>query len=120
MTELKGRFYFRLTDNGNLIGEFSNNHSVHSQTESAERRPQNDIVPESPFGFIGTYQSTWFEAATDEPMSTRLKIAYKDDFHQIFTLQWIRPNCDKPLFEGEAMIAEGLLIGNYWMNWLPH
>lgn len=113
MSSLTGRFYYRLTTNGNLVGEFSNNHSTRSQPETAERIGGTVTAP---FGFEGKYQSTWFEPDDDQAVLAQLKITQKPGTHQLFNLSWTVPSSTTPLFEGEAMIGEGLLIGNYWMN----
>jgi hypothetical protein len=57
MANLIGRFYFKLTDSKNLIGEFSNNTSKRNYTESADldHRKPDDAK------FIGEYFSTWHE-----------------------------------------------------------
>ncbi len=114
MKELKGRFYYRLTANGNMTGEFSNNLSIHSQPESAERIPQNNVTVDSPFSFLGAYHSTWFEPADGVPVLARLEITQKLGTYQIFSVRWLNSTSHAVLFLGEAMIGEGLLIGNYW------
>lgn len=95
-----------------MIGEFSNNHSLISQTESADRiwKDNKEIMP---IGFEGTYRSTWFEPDLNEPVLARLEITPTPTAKLIFDLQWYAHDSDTPLFIGQAMIGEGLLIGNY-------
>lgn len=98
-----GRFYFRLTSSGNLVGEFSNNLSVRNSTESADRT-QGNIT-----SFLGKYQSTWHEGGQSELLT--LSIITKPNAQNIFSLTWSDAN--GPNFWGEGLIAEGLLIGDY-------
>ena len=118
MSTILGRFYFKLTDNKNLIGEFSNDHKTckRNYTESADltHREQNDGK------FIGEYFSTWREqngGKLHESVLAKLKIEQKPGCENIFDLKWWRivneqPEA-KPFFCGEGMLCEGMLIGNY-------
>jgi len=101
-----GRFYFKKTDSGNLIGEFSNNHhNLRPSTESADL-----LVESQQDGFIGVYHTTWQEGGI--PFIAELHISAKNENRLILSLQWcIR---GKSAFEGEAMLCDGMLIGNYW------
>jgi hypothetical protein len=74
-----GRFYFRQTRNGNLLGEFSNNASNRNFTESA------NILSEFQTEFVGNYVTTWNE---NEPTSLDLVISNKTSTNGIFTLIW--------------------------------
>ena len=98
-----GRFYFRRTINGNLVGEFSNNHSTAIQTESAERNGRGT-------NFIGTYQSTWND--DDGPTTAVLTIRFKPRTNtRIYLLIW--REVKGATFWGEAMLCDDLLIGDY-------
>ena len=102
--KIAGRFFFKKTDNGNLIGEFSNNDpSSKISTESADLQPE---IHNS--GFIGTFHSTWQEAG--KPFFAVLTISQKTN-SKLFTLEWNRNN--EPIFKGEGMLVDGVLIGDY-------
>ena len=109
MSALIGCFFFRLTDYGNLIGEFSNNCSSRPQTESADRLEDATVSA----GFIGVFRSTWQEEAGDPPLSARLIIDPKPATTGIYTLHWVPEAPSTTHFHGEAMVVEKLLIGWY-------
>ncbi len=101
-----GRFYFKQTQSGNLLDEFSNNKSDKNSTESA------DLNTEYNRAFIGDYSSTWFEAKSSEYLS--LNISEKVGTNgKIFSLKWIDKN-KKVAFYGEGFLNDNILIGNYW------
>jgi hypothetical protein len=102
MATITGRFYFKQTSNGNLIGEFSNDKSTGISTESADLLGCNNI------GFLGTYNSTWRENRT--PSFADLEITHKPNTNnKIFTLKWR----GKSNFDGEGMLCDNILIGDY-------
>jgi len=98
-----GQFYLKKTDNGNIIGEFSNNLSdgVYSMS--------GDLL-EGESGFTGTYRVTWREK--NEGIFTYLEISYLYENNKLFKLVW-KDNKKKELFEGEGMLSDNLLIGSY-------
>ena len=54
MKQITGRFYFKKTNNDNLVGEFSNYNELKVFSESADKiRKTND--------FTGNYNSSWQE-----------------------------------------------------------
>ncbi len=106
-----GRFYFKLTDSKNLIGEFSNNLSKRNYTESAVLKSRNpDDVK-----FVGDYLSTWYEEKSTVVLS-ELKIWQKTGHENIFSLTWRNFN-GKTVggisFWGEGILCDGILIGDY-------
>lgn len=103
MANLIGRFYFKLTESGNLVGEFSNQMSITNSTESADRVSED-------VGFEGEYVTTWRQER--EPFIARLVIRGKSGNHRnIFALQWFR---DKEIiYWGEGFVEGGILIGDY-------
>ena len=115
MSNLIGRFYFKLTDSKNLIGEFSNNHETCKRnfTESADldHRRSDDSR------FVGEYFTTWHEENEHESALAKLKIVQKSGCENIFSLTWcpVQGNgkSDKPSFWGEGMLCDGILIGDY-------
>ncbi|WP_417592944.1 hypothetical protein [Owenweeksia hongkongensis] len=80
MNEIIGSFYFRLTENGNLAGEFTNNESNEIITEGG-----NLEGGEIDARFIGTYITSWVE--NDQSCIARLKISNPDNSRK-FTLVW--------------------------------
>ncbi|MBD0777762.1 hypothetical protein HPE56_08150 [Maribacter sp. ANRC-HE7] len=100
-----GRFCFRQTNNGNLIGEFSNNTMRLNISESA------DIISPIQGPFLGIFNSTWFEEVAT---SLRLVIQSKQNSNnRIFSLEWQDEN-HEPIYFGEGFIFDDILIGNYW------
>lgn len=110
MSNIIGRFYFRLTDSKNLIGEFSNNTSKRNYTESADR-----IIPNAGDSkYIGEYFTTWHEEiGGHDCVLAKLKITRKHD--DIFSLTWIIQDGKNTgiSFWGEGMLCDGILIGDY-------
>ena len=107
--KLIGRFYFRKTNKGNLIGEYSNNFALGIYTESADSF--QDTSKSSSENFIGKYTSTWHE--NNLAIYSILTIEYrKDTIDKIYTLKWDdkRGNTN---FWGEAMLFGDVLIGDY-------
>jgi hypothetical protein len=103
MPTIIGRFFFKKTSNGNLIGEFSNRQSAGIYTESS------DLIGNDS-GYIGKYYSTWQEEG--ESLFANLEILQKPQCNnKIFTLEWRRGGQLK--FEGEGMLCDDILIGDY-------
>ena len=99
-----GRFYFKQTQQGNLIGEYSNQNSKEVWSESANKDKDNPNEP-----FIGKYTSTWGES--DSAKLCELTIEPKRNTTGIFSLSWIKGK--EPIFKGEGFIADNILIGDY-------
>lgn len=97
-----GRFYFKQTRNGNLLGEFSNYKSTRNFTESA------NIISGFHSDFIGNYIATWNE---NKPTTLNLTITNKPSTNGIFSLVWSEN--DKPIFKGEGFIVDDILLGDY-------
>lgn len=103
MEMIIGRFYFRLTESGNLVGEFSNQTSLTNSTESADKVSEGN-------GFEGEFITTWRQDS--EPFIARLIIRRKSINHRnIFGLEWRRES--KVIYWGEGLIEGGILIGDY-------
>ncbi|HLN94441.1 MAG TPA: hypothetical protein VK183_02310 [Flavobacterium sp.] len=105
---IHGRFCFTRTQNGNLLGEYSNQQSQFNATECAElqQEPDEDAPP-----FVGTYRSTWLER--DGPDEMTLRIATRStERGTIYTLTWARGT--EVVFFGEAFVFGEILVGNYW------
>jgi hypothetical protein len=100
--KIRGRFYFKKTTNKNLVGEWSNNGENRVFTESSD-------LDEPVDGYSGTYNSTWQEQG--EAISSRLKITIKGA-GPLFSLEWRVDGA--PRFQGEAMLCDDILIGDYW------
>jgi len=116
---LIGRFYFKLTDSKNLIGEFSNNHETckRNYTESADRDQQKP--GDDKFVFVGEYFTTWHDYIDNKHGSglAKLEIKRKSGCENIFLLTWWLMENNKtgvdPSFWGEGMLCDGVLIGDY-------
>lgn len=115
MPRLGGRFFFKLTDNRNLIGEFSNNLDANISTESADIKESCGDKACANCKFHGTYYSTWRE--NREPIFAELKITPKTGAANQFTLKWYHEDGGR-YFKGEGMLCDGILIGDYqlWSN----
>ena len=102
--QIIGRFYFKRTQNGNLLGEFSNNVILRNSTESA------DII-EPLDGFRGKYYTTWQE--NGESIFALLTIGFKDNTgNSIYQLSWT-DNDGNTMFIGEGFLFDGILVGDY-------
>jgi len=115
MTKVIGRFFFKLTVNGNLLGEYSNDKSTSCVTEAANR-VFSVKCPErvSRFDFEGSYESVWREIANTSVCSN-LTISRKTGYNGIYTLEWTSPT-GTAQFHGEGMLCDEILIGNYWSH----
>ena len=109
MSKINGRFYFKLTDAGNLIGEYSNNTPSNIRTESASRN-----VPSDPKEFAGNYTSSWYEPGNSKCIAASLSIVPKPNYPRQYILEWCKLDTLRKIFLGEAMLCDGILIGNYW------
>ncbi len=115
MKEPSGRFYLKLTDSKNLIGEFSNSNCNGNYTESADLDPSQP--PPDSGKFSGYYYSTWHDDSDGhESVLAQLKIwqEHKD----IFSLEWrvaddSSENSFTLRFRGEGILCDGTLIGDY-------
>jgi len=102
-----GRFYFKQTSNGNLIGEFSNEDTNRSYTESADIIDPNKSIEGD---YVGVYDSTWNE---DEACHATLEI--KQKHKGIYSLTWVCDgNFEGTNSQGEGMLCDDILVGNYW------
>lgn len=98
-----GSFIFKLTNSGNLIGEYFNNHQNTILSESANRISNGK-------GFEGQYTTSWLEGNT--AFVNRLTITRIIDTN-IFTLEWSSLR-GVPSFRGKAtMIEENMIYGYY-------
>ena len=106
---LIGRFYFKKTDNGNLIGEYSHNFSLSNDSECSNNL-NKDILSNN--SFIGKYETCWKEK---KPCSCIIEISFKNLNNQtsnsIYTVLWKDNN--RTIFWGEGFLVDGMLIGDY-------
>ena len=103
MEELIGCFYFKQTNNGNLIGEFSNNKNPGIYTESS------DLIG-STGDYLGKYHSSWQEDGISQFADLAISQKPKTN-NKIFILKWSRKGI--PIFKGEGMLCDNILIGDY-------
>jgi hypothetical protein len=98
-----GRFYFKQTKSGNLIGEFSNNMSPINLTECS------NINSKFNEDFCGDFKTIWFE---NKENLLNLKIERRDiNDNNIYKLTW--SNNGGVIFWGEGFIVDDILIGDY-------
>ena len=102
MSKLIGRFYFKRTENGNLIGEYSHNTSKFIATECAEPIGITN-------GYLGTYNSTWIHEK--RAIISELIISNSERSCKVFKLEWKYDESEH--FWGEGFIVDGMLIGDY-------
>jgi len=115
MPKIYGRFYYKQTQNLNLLGEFSNYTTFRNHTESADINHTNDSEMKiSPQPFIGEYTATY--QTDNEAYLLKLSISYKSNSNNsIFTLKWTDKS-NKTVFEGEGFLVDNLLVGDYSGN----
>jgi len=106
MAKLIGRYYFKQTSNGNLIGEFSCNLFHKIYTESADfKEGKRSKVP-----FIGSYFSTWEDEGNSIMADLDIDYKYKQKI-TIYKLTWkLKGNLT---YVGEGMLCDNILIGDY-------
>jgi len=100
-----GSFWFQLTQNGNLVGEFIDNVTKKIVSESADCRERGKLDK-----FVGTFGSSWLESL--RPKSMVLKI--KKSQNGIHELTWSDKN--EVRYYGKAFLSgDGKLAGTYWV-----
>ena len=97
--QFTGSFYFNLTINGNLIGEFCNNNSNRIQTESANR------IGEGGQSFDGIFISSWVDSKLN---ISKLEIKHSKTK---FELNWTETGNQN--YYGEGFLKDNILIGYY-------
>lgn len=98
-----GKFYFMLTKNGNLLGEFTNNEmDGRWDIESANKKGNDNI------DFVGKFISVWLE--DEKAYKAVLEIEKIDKIN--YALNWKNIN-DTEIFFGNAKLENEMLIGNY-------
>jgi hypothetical protein len=103
MSKIVGHFYFKLTANGNIIGEYSHHGMKTVTIESANWKTKT-------IGFFGTYDTIWIE--NGNLMNMTLEIAdVKNTQIPIYLLVWNDGTND--IYKGEGFIVDGMLIGSY-------
>ncbi|WP_447637142.1 hypothetical protein [Flavobacterium microcysteis] len=101
-----GRFYLKQTQNGNLLGEFSNYRMNNITTESVDlirANNQNSTI------FSGIFMSSWLEI--DGSVFSDLEIQF-DATTRHYDLTW-RNNNGNIGFHGRGFLVDDILIGDY-------
>jgi hypothetical protein len=113
--KVQGRFYFKLTMSGNLLGEYSNQFMARNEPECSSR------VHGELGSFCGEFISTWpeDEGPTDARLviSTKAAIPNRPQPVGLLSLEWFdfsKGTKGTRVFAGEAMLSDGMLIGDYW------
>lgn len=101
-----GVFYFKQTDSGNLIGEFTNNKMTTFNIESA-----NNQAEFSSKKYEGKYLTTWLEDGNSHV--AELVITQNTINKKSYKLIWKKINSEDTVFCGNGFIVDGILIGNY-------
>ena len=101
---VRGSFHFRLTNAGNLLGEYFNNYGNIISSESTNR-----INPG--IGFVGQYVTSWIENG-QEAIINNLEIQPTRNVN-MFTLVWTDLN-GKVTFRGKASLSEENIIYGYY------
>jgi hypothetical protein len=110
MARTTGRFYFKKTSNGNLIGEFSNHAERGVFTESSDLTTPPDVLAQRNHDYRGTYASHWREGQT--AFFADLTISSKPNSTALFCLEW-RATGGATNYDGEAMLCDDMLVGDY-------
>lgn len=114
------RFFYKLTNNGSLFGDFSNNVSADIVSESADRIKGCEDKECNNCRYHGTYISTWRHdnKPENEAVIAELKIFRKTGklgSDKLFSLEWHKLHKNNELFfKGEGMLCDDILIGNYY------
>jgi hypothetical protein len=93
------------------VGEFSNNGSDETFSESCDFRPEasRDLRTTPDGRYSGRYYSTWQEQGVSTLADLTIKPKSRNS--NLFTLTWQRtPECS---FSGEGMLCDDVLIGDY-------
>lgn len=110
MDKVSGRCYYKMTVNGNLWGEYSNNEEKEIYAESATRMDDNG----SERNWAGKYRSAWWEKTKgkEKMKGAILEIEPSKGNAKLFTIKWIAEN-GKPFMQGEAMLCDDILVVDY-------
>lgn len=104
MSVINGSFHFKLTNTGNLIGEYINNYDNVILSESANRISKGN-------GFPGEYLTSWIQNRQTAVIS-HLRIEEIPD-EPFYKLTWI--DLDKNIaFEGKATLLDETTIYGYY------
>lgn len=98
-----GNFYFKCTNSGNLIGEYTNINVKHVFCETAVKSNNHND------GFIGIYHTIWNELEICELYIlniTRENLKYK--------LEWRKNDENRTYYIGEGFEIDNILIGMYY------
>ena len=108
MSKIIGSFYLKRTPRGNLEGEYTNNEQFTVSTETSV------LVKAGKEPYLGEYETTWREP--HKVMHARLKVsaisAKQTNTYAKYKLTWYSTE-GEPIYEGEAILAEGMLIGHF-------
>jgi len=116
MKKLLGRFYFKRTINGNLLGEYSNSDSncKRSYAEAANViASDTKASTDSLLTFVGSYHTVWHDEPYAPCAAARLEITAKQNCTNLFLVSWKDIGSGAVLFTGEAMLCDDILVGDY-------
>lgn len=107
MASFSGQFYFKLTEEGNLLGEYSHQGTSTIRPECAMR------VTGAKNDYAGDFLTAWYEQNTDNAMLAGLRVRPKPQDSHSFTLLWMEHKTSRILFTGEATLKNGAIVGHY-------
>lgn len=100
-----GSFWYQLTQNKNLVGEFIDSVDSKIYTESADWKERDKLD-----GFTGKYNSSWLELNSPKSMIPEINESHSG----IHELTWSDGN--RIRYCGEAILSgDGKLVGTYWV-----
>lgn len=123
MDPLLGYFVFQKMGDGCFASKYCHRHLLSPHPEIMKRLPEDNsddkkgslqnIQPIERNEFEGRFRTTWIEDlnASKSELAT-ITITAKPNVPGIFLLCWEQDN--DPLFYGEGMIHNEILIGSYW------
>ena len=116
MKKVSGRCYYKMTVNGNLLGEYSNYEEGHGSArdiyaESATRYEGNV------HDWVGKYYSAWWECTCGKRILKGgiLEITACSCNAKLFTITWTEENGSTFMW-GEAMLCDDILVVDYNNN----
>ncbi len=108
--QIIGSFIFRSEGDGCLTSKYHHADSIGGPFVEASKIT-TPITPNDVF--VGTYDTSWIEDLNISVVA-RLEIIRSIRNRNLFQLFWRDPITNNLIFEGTAMLFDGLLVGAYW------
>lgn len=108
-----GYFVYRDLGDGVIASKYSNLRKERLFSESATKTVTHLAEPDH--AFLGSFDATWIDAVNPAVSGqATLRITRKPNSNSQFILHWTDPFNGQPIFLGEGMLHDGILIGAYW------